>query len=635
MSFDGILIANRGEIALRILRTARGMGYRCIAIHTPQDDGAAHVAAADLAVEVPSYLDGAAIIAAAHASGAGAVHPGYGFLSENTGFARACVEAGLVFIGPNPDAIALMGEKGAAKEAALTAGVPCLPGYQGVDQSDDILRIEGTRIGVPLMVKAAFGGGGKGMRLVTDLADLPEALTRARSEAAKSFGDDTLILERALIGPRHVEVQVFGDLHGHVVHLGERDCSVQRRHQKVVEEAPSPAITPDLRARMGAAAVALARSCGYVGAGTVEFLVSGAEFWFLEMNTRLQVEHPVTEAITGLDLVDWQIRVARGDPLPLTQDQIALTGHAIEVRLYAEDPAQGFLPQTGRVVEWRPDTALRCDHALRLDDEIGARFDPMLAKLIAHGPDRETARLRLIRGLEATVLQGVRNNRAFLRNVLAHPGFAAGCADTGFLDGDFAQDPSLMARPPAAALLALGAVILAGAPRPRFGFTNGPLPRLTRRFDCDDQMQTVSFTLHPDMSVVLDDGTCVRVVSHADGLVRFSVDGVLQALPCSVRADVLYLGDHTLHDVTLAPPDARQRGGSGQITAPMAGAVIAVSVAPGDRVVAGQTLAVIEAMKMEHPLTASVAGCVETVTIHPGAQVAARQLLITITPEET
>ena len=635
MSFDTILIANRGEIALRIQRTARAMGYRCVAVFTPGDAGAAHVRMADQAVRVPSYLDAAAIIATARATGAGAVHPGYGFLSENADFARDCAEAAIVFIGPDPDAMALMGEKGAAKAAALAAGVPCLPGYQGADQSDATLLVEGAKFGVPLMVKAAFGGGGKGMRLVQDLDDLPEALERARSEAAKSFGDGTLILERALTGPRHVEMQVFGDRCGHVVHLGERDCSVQRRHQKVVEEAPSPAVTPELRARMGAAAVALAQSCGYVGAGTVEFLLSGDAFWFLEMNTRLQVEHPVTEAITGLDLVEWQIRVARGEDMPLTQDQIELSGHAIEVRLYAEDPAQGFLPQTGRVEAWRADSALRCDHALREGDVVGASYDPMLAKLIAHGPDRDTARRQLIRGLEATVLQGIGNNRAFLASVLAHPMFAEGQADTGFLNRDFAQDPSLTPRPPDPVVLAVAAMVLAGAPRARFGFTNGPPPCLTRRFASGDSVASVTFTLHPDAQAHLTDGTQVQLLARGESDVRFAVDGIARALPCAIRDGVVYLGDHILHDVTLAPPDARQSAGSGQIIAPMAGVVIAVSVAPGDTVTTGQTLAVIEAMKMEHPLTASLTGRVESVAIQPGAQVAARQLLITITPEET
>ena len=340
-----ILIANRGEIALRVMRSARALGYDCVAVHTPEEAGAPHALAADSAVQVPSYLDGAAIIAAALATGATMVHPGYGFLSENAGFARACAEAGLVFIGPTPEAIALMGDKGRAKAAALAAGVPCLP---GADSGD--LLAEGARIGVPLMVKAALGGGGKGMRLVRDLDDLPEALARASSEAGRSFGDTSMIIEKALLAPRHIEVQVFGDTHGAVVHMGERDCSVQRRHQKVVEESPSPAVDDALRARMGAAAVALASACGYVGAGTVEFLLEDGAFWFLEMNTRLQVEHPVTEAVTGLDLVEWQIRVARGEALPLTQDKIVLKGHAIEVRLYAEDPANGFLPQTGRVL---------------------------------------------------------------------------------------------------------------------------------------------------------------------------------------------------------------------------------------------------------------------------------------------
>lgn len=608
-----ILIANRGEIALRVMRTARAMGYRCIAVQTPDDRDALHVRAADVAVAVPSYLDGAAIVAAARATGATMVHPGYGYLSENAGFAQAVIDAGLIWIGPSPQSIALMGDKGRAKVAARAAGVPVLPGG-GAD--------EAAHWGVPLMVKAAKGGGGKGMRLVTDPADLPEALARAASEAEKAFGDGALIVERALLDPRHIEVQVFGDSHGNVVHLGERDCSVQRRHQKVVEEAPSPAVDAALRERLGAAAVALAQ--GYVGAGTVEFLLQDGEFWFLEMNTRLQVEHPVTEAITGLDLVEWQIRVARGEALPLRQDQITLSGHAIEVRLYAEDPANGFLPQTGRVQHWAPDPGLRCDHALAAGQVVGGAFDPMLAKLIVHGDDRETARRRLIVGLERTELLGLRSNLAFLAAVLAHPGFVAG-PTTAFLTRDF---PAVPPESPDPAMLALAVLVLAGAPGPRFGFTNGPAPVLVRRFDTG--VGEVRVTLRLEGAVASVEGRRVEVLRRTDTYVTVCIDGVTRKIPCVRDGNTVHLPGGALVDITLAPAKAAQAQGDGRVLAPMAGGVLAVNVAQGDRVSAGQVLAVLEAMKMEHPVRAPLSGQVVQVAVTKGAQVKARQALFVI-----
>ncbi|PWE26799.1 3-methylcrotonyl-CoA carboxylase [Pararhodobacter marinus] len=616
-----ILIANRGEIALRVMRTARAMGQGCVAIHTPDEGMTPHVRAADLALEVPSYLDGAAIIAAARASGAAMIHPGYGYLSENADFARACAGAGLVFIGPAPDAIALMGDKARAKAAARAAGVPCLPGG-GVEGADTI--------GLPLMVKAAMGGGGKGMRLVTRADDLPEALERAASEAAKSFGDGRLIVEKALLDPRHIEIQVFGDSHGNVVHLGERDCSIQRRHQKVIEEAPSPAIDADLRARMGAAAIALARACDYVGAGTVEFLLEDGDFWFLEMNTRLQVEHPVTEAVTGIDLVEWQIRVARGEALPLRQDEIALSGHAIEVRVYAEDPARDFLPQTGRVLRWQPGPGLRSDDALAEGQDIGAGYDPMLAKLIAQGPDRETARLRLAEGLDHTTLLGLGNNLSFLRDVVRHPVFAAGAATTAFLTRDARPAPP---EPPDPALLALAVLALAGAPAPRFGFTTGPDPVLTRRFEAAGDLHAVTLTLK-GATAHLQDGRQVTLEAREPGLVRARIDGAARSLPCMVAGETVFLGDLILRDVTLAPAETRETGGDGRVLAPMAGSVVSLSVAEGDSVAQGQTLAVLEAMKMEHPLRAPVSGRIARLSLTKGAQVRARQLLIDIDPQE-
>ena len=638
MSFDLLLVANRGEIALRVMRTAKAMGLETVAVHTAADRDAPHCRAADVALEIDSYLNPDAVLRAAARSGAGAVHPGYGFLAENADFATACGAAGLVFIGPGPQAIALMGEKGAAKRAAEAAGVPCLPGYDGAAQDDAVLLAEGARIGTPLMVKPAHGGGGKGMRLVQDLADLPEALTRARSEAAKSFGNAALILERALIAPRHIEVQVFGDSHGNVVHMGERDCSVQRRHQKVIEEAPSPALTEALRADMGAAAVGLAKASGYVGAGTVEFLFDGAAFWFLEMNARLQVEHPVTEAITGLDLVEWQIRVARGEDLPCGQDQITRNGHAIEARLYAEDPAQGFLPQAGRVLQWHPPEDLRCDHALEVGQEIGGGFDPMLAKLIAHGPDRESARRHLIAGLKRMVLQGVRANRGFLAAVLAHPDFARGAATTAFLETGFASDPSLSRAPADPAMLALAVLLNAGAPFAGFGFTNGPAALLTRRFDTGDRVQSVRLSLHPGGLAQIVDGPQVRLLSRAAVRAQVVIDGATRSVAVADDGDTLWLDDLMLRDVTLAPADpatSQSDASDGRVLAPMAGGVVSVAVAQGDVVAQGQVLAVLEAMKMEHPLHAPIAGRIAQVTVTAGAQVRARQPLIEIEQEDS
>ncbi|RLB57837.1 MAG: 3-methylcrotonyl-CoA carboxylase, partial [Deltaproteobacteria bacterium] len=457
MALTKILIANRGEIAVRVIRTARRLGYRTVAVHSSADEAAAHVVAADEAVLIgpppasESYLASDKIIAAACDTGAEAVHPGYGFLAENADFARACVAAGLTFIGPTVAAIELMGNKRAAKAKLLEAGVPCVPGYQGADQSDGVLAVEAQRIGYPVMVKAAAGGGGRGMRLVSTAGELGEALQAARTEAEGAFGSSELLLEKAVVEPRHVELQIFGDTHGNVVHLGERDCSVQRRHQKVIEESPSPAVNDDLRRRMGAAAVEAARACGYVGAGTVEFLLDrDGAFHFLEMNTRLQVEHPVTELVTGVDLVEWQLRVAAGEPLPLGQADIAINGHAIEARVYAEDPARGFLPQTGEVLVWRlpAETDVRVDHAVVEGGSISPHYDPMIAKLIAHGATRADASRKLVAALRDTTLFGVVTNKAFLANICEHPQFAAGNATTAFLADHFGDDPSCSESPP-------------------------------------------------------------------------------------------------------------------------------------------------------------------------------------------
>lgn len=440
--FDSILIANRGEIACRIIRTARNLGLRTVAVYSEADCGAPHTQLADSAISIgpspvnESYLCGDKIIAAALEANAGAIHPGYGFLSENAEFAKAVQQAGLTFIGAPPTAISAMGDKAQAKKLMISAGVPCVPGYQDEDQSDTAFIEAAEKIGYPIMVKAAAGGGGRGMRLIHDGSELPQALKLARSEARNAFGSDTLILEKAIQSPRHVEVQIFADEHGHCIHLGERDCSIQRRHQKIVEESPCPVMDEPLRKAMTTAAIAAAKAVDYRGAGTVEFLLENdRSFYFLEMNTRLQVEHPVTEAVTGLDLVEMQISTAQGQPLSVTQSEIKLEGHAIEVRLYAENPSADFLPTTGSVSLWRPAVTdyVRVDHGIKTGTNISPYYDSMLAKVIAHGPDRNTARLRLLRSLEDSVLLGVQTNREFLIDVLQQSEFAMGNTHTGFV----------------------------------------------------------------------------------------------------------------------------------------------------------------------------------------------------------
>ncbi|NEA27179.1 acetyl-CoA carboxylase biotin carboxylase subunit, partial [Actinomadura bangladeshensis] len=435
--FDSVLVANRGEIAVRVFRTLRRLGIRSVAVHTDADAGARHVREADEALRIASYLDIEAVIEAARASGAAAVHPGYGFLAENTAFARACGEAGLVFIGPPAGAIDAMGDKIRAKRTVAAAGVPVVPGRDEPGLSDAELKAAALEIGLPVLLKPSAGGGGKGMRLVRDAAELPEAIASARREARGSFGDDTLLAERFVENPRHIEIQVFADAHGGAVHLGERECSLQRRHQKIIEEAPSPLLDEAARARMGAAAVAAAQAVGYVGAGTVEYIVSADrpdEFFFMEMNTRLQVEHPVTELVTGLDLVELQLRVASGEPLPFTQDDVTLDGHSIEARVYAEDPARGFLPTGGRVLALSEPDGVRVDSGLDVGTEVGGSYDPMLAKVIVHGADRAEALHRLDRALASYTLLGVPTNVAFLRALLRHPSVVSGDLDTGLVE---------------------------------------------------------------------------------------------------------------------------------------------------------------------------------------------------------
>lgn len=641
--FTSLLVANRGEIALRIMRTAREMGLRTVAVHSEADRDAPHVQAADRAVCIggaapaESYLNIPAIIEAARASGAEAVHPGYGFLAENAGFARACAEAGLVFVGPSAQAIETMGDKAAAKAAMEAAGVPVVPGYDGADQSPERLAEEAGKVGFPLMIKAVAGGGGRGMRLVEQAEGFAAALTSAQGEAEAAFGDGRVLLERAIPAPRHVEIQVMADRHGTVIHLGERDCSVQRRHQKLIEEAPSPAVDAELRARMGAVSVEAARAIGYEGAGTFEYLLDAeGNFFFMEMNTRLQVEHPVTEAITGLDLVALQLRVAAGAPLGLTQEDAHLRGHAFEVRLCAEDAAAGFLPQSGRVVDWHPAPDLRSDDALGAGVSVPEFYDSMLAKLVAHGPDRDSARRRLLAGLERTRLLGLRSNQAFLAACLAHPEFAAGGATTGFIE---AHRAALLAEDHAGETRAamLTAAFLRAAPKTGLapGFS-APL-RLAR----DGRVHAVQVTAGPRGScdVRCDETRLALRVTARDGMdVSYELDGTAGRARL-VRQDGrlwLHQGGRPwdFDDLSFAPEVSAGVASDGVLRAAMNGTVASVTVAEGDTVGVGQTLLVLEAMKMEHAHTAPMAGTVTALHTAPGAQVTARTPLIGIAPEE-
>jgi geranyl-CoA carboxylase alpha subunit len=622
MTICKILVANRGEIAWRVMRTAKAMGYRTVAVYSDADKDAPHVSFADEAVRIgpppvgESYLSIDRILEAAHRSGADAIHPGYGFLSENAAFATACEKAGLIFIGPPPAAIAAMGNKAAAKRRMIDAGVPCVPGYQGADQSDANLEKEARKIGLPVMVKAAAGGGGRGMRLVERDPDLIEAVRTARTEAESAFGSGELILEKAVVDARHVEIQVFADAHGNVIHLGERDCSVQRRHQKVIEEAPSPAVNADLRHRMGAAAVAAARTIGYRGAGTVEFLLAAdGAFYFLEMNTRLQVEHPVTEAITGQDLVAWQLKVAAGEKLPLTQEQVKFSGHAIEVRLYAEDAHAGFLPQTGRIDVWRPASGpgIRVDHGMKDGLAISPFYDPMIAKVIAHGANREEARTRLVQALRDTVVLGPVTNRHFLIRLLEHPEFVAGKATTAFIGKHFAGDAL---KPPEVtdAHWTLAAALLWRRSAERYpaalrGWRNSnPEPTPIRL-----AVGALERVLHvsPNDVAAIDE----RAVFHIDG------DDIL------VDLDALAV---RFSDRTYAPPATAAAGSDGTLRAPMDGRIVAIKVAAGDKVTRGQTLIVLEAMKIQHQLKAALDARIESVAVQEGQQVSNRTVLVTM-----
>ncbi|MCU1771647.1 acetyl/propionyl/methylcrotonyl-CoA carboxylase subunit alpha [Pseudomonas sp. 13B_3.2_Bac1] len=646
-----ILIANRGEIACRIQRTAQALGYRTVAVFSDADANALHVQMADQAVNIgaapvqQSYLNIPAILDAARRSGADAIHPGYGFLSENAGFARACAEAGLTFIGPSADAIELMGSKRLSKIAMLEAGVPCIAGYQGAAQDDATLLREAERIGYPLMIKASAGGGGRGMRLVHSSDELPAQLRTARSEALNGFGSDELILEQALIEPRHVEVQLFGDHRGNLIYLGERDCSVQRRHQKVIEEAPCPVMTHELRQAMGEAALKAGRAVNYVGAGTVEFLLDArGQFYFLEMNTRLQVEHPVTELITGQDLVAWQLAVAEGQPLPLTQDQVALNGHAMEVRLYAEDPTQNFLPQTGRVQAWEPAVTpgARIDHGLREGQWVSPFYDPMLGKLIAHGATREEARRKLLRAVQDSVLLGVQTNQRLLVSLLQHPQFISGEFSTAFIAQHFTDHPCLHAYDPGAEELAIAAVLFyqsgARAHRaPLKGWRNNAGVPLNYRLGVEERDWTLQlladgagrFTVN-----VMQRALALTVIDCDERAVTLEVDGLRQRHAYRVDGAELWLFTHPgslrLEDRTHALISSQSSVSSGTLKAPMDGAIVDVLVSEGSPVSKGQLLVVLEAMKMEHPLKAGIDGVLKRVQVKVGDQVKNRQVLLQV-----
>jgi geranyl-CoA carboxylase alpha subunit len=647
--FTKILIANRGEIALRIMRSARAAGYRTVAVYSDADARSRHVQEADQAVCIgpalpaQSYLNIEAIIEAARLSGADAVHPGYGFLAENELFARSCHEAGLVFIGPSRDAIVALGNKAAAKRLMIESGVPCVPGYQGEEQDAVQLAREAERIGWPVMIKAVAGGGGRGMRLVGTAREFAELLRGAQSEAKNAFGDRTVILEKAMVESRHIEIQVFADRYGNAVHLGERDCSVQRRHQKVIEEAPSPAVSPQLRESMGTAAVAAVKAIGYEGAGTLEFLLDReGNYYFIEMNTRLQVEHPVTEAITGLDLVALQLRIAAGEALPITQKEVRFHGHAIEVRLCAEDANNGFLPQSGSIVLWDPAPQLRVEHALASGSEISPYYDSMIAKLISHGTTRDEARRKLIAGLQDTVALGIKTNQVFLGRCLQHSVFVQGQATTGFIE-QHEQDLLRRNESEQASAAALAAVLLLETSTCEHERGEGrrlshTLP-ITLRYELDGGQQAATLTkAGSHRHEVKIDGRQyeVELVELSGHSARLICDGVMES--------VVYIRDGTrlrfswrgtprdVLDTTLAASARQQVGdaGDGKVHASMNGRVVAVLVQASQRVIAGQPIVTLEAMKMEYIHVAPLAGIVKAVHTAVGDQVRTGRIVVEI-----
>ena len=643
-----LLIANRGEIACRIIRTARAMGVRTVAVYSDADAKALHVRQADEAVHIgpsparESYLVGEKIIAAAKATGAEAIHPGYGFLSENADFAQSVIDAGLIWVGPRPDSIRAMGLKDAAKERMIAAGVPVTPGYLGADQSPDVLAAEAGKIGYPVLIKAVAGGGGKGMRRVEGASDFADALASCKREAASSFGDDRVLIEKYILSPRHIEVQVFGDSHGNVVHLFERDCSLQRRHQKVIEEAPAPGMSEETREAICAAAVRAAKAVDYVGAGTIEFIADASEglradrIWFMEMNTRLQVEHPVTEEITGVDLVEWQLRVASGEPLPKRQDELSINGHAIEARLYAEDPLKGFLPSTGELERFRIPHELRpygwidakrgyqagsrgngkfvrVDTGVHEGDKISPHYDPMIAKLIWHDEDRTFAALNLTTALQQVEAWPVKTNAQFVASLIRTPAFVRGRVHTNFI-AENAELDRLIAEP--------------------------------EEWDCNAAAEQLveDFCLGGPLGF--------RLNTESNTKVRLKVDGIAatgdfqRGVPVEVERSmsIARAEDHgvfvSMFGVTAKYTVAETRGAAdginadGAIVAPMPGRVTAVDVTAGDTVTKGQRLVTLEAMKMEHSLTAPFDGTVEELNASPGAQVSEGTVLVKVVRAE-
>ena len=643
--FDSVLVANRGEIAVRVVKALRRLGIRSVAVYSDADSDARHVREADVAVRIgpaaarESYLSIERIVDAALSTGAQAVHPGYGFLAENAEFARACEKAGLVFIGPSPDAIEAMGDKIRAKLTVRAAGVPVVPGRTEPGMTDDALVEAAAEIGFPVLLKPSAGGGGKGMRLVHADADLRDAIESARREARGSFGDDTLLIERWITNPRHIEIQVLADAHGGVVHLGERECSLQRRHQKIIEEAPSPLLDPDTRAAMGQAAVDAAKSVGYLGAGTVEFIVDGAsgDYFFMEMNTRLQVEHPVTELVTGVDLVEWQLRVASGEPLDFTE--VSLTGHAVEARIYAEDPARGFLPTGGRVLALHEPDDVRVDSALQVGLRVGSDYDPMLAKVIAHGRTREEALRKLHAALGRTVLLGVTTNIPFLRALLSDVDVRAARLDTGLVErkldelvGHDVPDEVLVA----AALERQ--LSLAGRGTDPWdqvgGWRVGEHAWTTLRVDVAGREATEVRVRGAEVAV--GQGEPVRARAEVrDG------DLVVGTRRYAMARDgrVLWLGtEGRSWALTETEPleSAGKAGASvaGPVTSPMPGTVLVVRCSIDDVVVEGQALFVVEAMKMEHTVVAPVDGVLAEVNVQAGQQVALDQTLAVVVPHQ-
>ena len=643
--FSSLLIANRGEIACRIMRTASRLGIRTIAVYSDADAHSQHVRVADQAVRIgaaaarASYLDVSAVLAAARASGAEAIHPGYGFLSENAEFAAACEAAGVVFVGPSADAIRAMGSKIEAKRVVAAAGTPVVPGYQGDDQSDERLAREAGSVGFPLLIKASAGGGGKGMRLVNSANEFAAALAGARREAEASFGDDRMLLERYLQAPKHLEVQILADQSGHTLHLHERDCSVQRRHQKVVEEAPGPSVSAAQRTLLGEAAIQAAKSIGYVGAGTVEFIAEDDEFFFMEMNTRLQVEHPVTEAITGLDLVEWQLRIASGERLDLAQDEVPRQGHAVEVRIYAENPRNRFLPSTGTLAHLHFPDSVRVDSGVVTGDAVSVHYDPMLAKVIAHGADRQAAITRLDEALKHTEVAGVEHNVAYLRRVIAHSAFRDGNYTTGIVEQhaeELVVDPG-----PEFAVGALVALQRMSATDSRWGRADGFRLNEASRFKVRVRRgkQTLQMCLSSETAAIGDATFGVADIVWHEGLLTCQIDGqrfearVLRAGPAVF---VMSGGDTQRFnlDVDDGGADASTRGGSGRIVSPMPGQVISVSVKAGDRVKAGDVLAVVEAMKMEHTINAPGPAIVAAVNCSAGDRVDDEAELITLKEDD-